>query len=157
MRASIGKAVIDIAAPMVSTACVAVTPSFRNPPARSMTIARPPPSANGATTPGHRHPRRAPRMSDEHAGSEFQADREHVQRKTDLTAHIQWSKRVGREEGLLNAGGDPAEERRTDQKTCQHFRDNLRLSEVSRGQADCATHQQDACDLKKEKGHQCGV
>ena len=51
IRASMGNAVIDIAAPMNGTACAAVTLAAKKPPRCNSNHASPHPSANGASIP----------------------------------------------------------------------------------------------------------
>ena len=98
MRASTGKAVIDIAAPTNSTACTGRTWAVKKPPLLTSGARARPPSTNGNAMPAADNAERAPPELRHEIETELEADREHVEHEPDLAQHVQRMQRNGGED-----------------------------------------------------------
>jgi hypothetical protein len=113
IRASIGKAVIDIAAPRYRNAWVAVTVSRNIVPPPWTARAMRPPSTKGTTMPAAETDMATGRSLPEEIRAELDPHEEHVEGDPELGDGEDDGHRGFREQGRVPAGRDCTEERRT--------------------------------------------
>jgi hypothetical protein len=77
----------------------------------------------------------------------MQTDQEHEQNESHLAEGIQVAQTGGREDGMKQIRGCPAEKRRAEQNACHHLAHHSRLADKREDSAD---------DLRDRQDHHCG-
>ena len=158
IRASIGKAVIDIAAPMKSAASPIETFSAKSAvsPWNAQRDERPERERGQDARPRDGHG--APRPAAQELDVEVEADEEHVEDETDLRDDVDdRHHRLREERPPAPAGAIQPEERRAEQDAGDHLPHDLRLADEAREVADEAAGEEDRRQRQEEDDRQLVV
>ena len=152
MRASIGNAVMDSAAPRNSIASKRVACVENSPGSLTRNMARPAPRMNGATMPAAETASRASRPAPKRFNIEFHSHQEHVESHPQLRAHIQDLERLFGKQQLLHVRKKETQQRGPQEHPRNHLADHLRLPKPPRQRAHHAARRQNDRTSAGKKG-----